>query len=302
MDGVNNPLFDPAVVAAARRWVDESAAVAAAAGHRFLRYTVGGLPPYEEQRPSAPDVDSGLNAIGMYGGLSFIIEAAVARDVPDPSFDLGNRVDAYLVLLRRFLAEAPRRADDVAAIDAARRRALPAFVPTNYLWTNPAMLVTDFPVIEIASGNVLRVPTANMMTTLAVKSARPTPAAYAIDPRAADAFRPLLERHGIPFDTLAASRPARVERCTLVRFEDEFDEVYSRYDGRQIVRCGAPAAGDLPAGTLLVPLDGDAAARDAAVRAALVLEPAALYGVYAYPRFRPFAAPGAVLPVARVSR
>jgi hypothetical protein len=38
------------------------------------------------------------------------------------------------------------------------------------------------------------------------------------------------------------------------------------------------------------------------VRAALVLEPAALYGVYQYPRFRRFAAPGSVLPVLRVVR
>ena len=84
MDGVNNPLFDPAVVAAARRWVEESAAPGPQAGHAFLRYSVGGLPPDEEQRHSAPDMDSGLNAVGLYGGLSFIIEAAVRRVGPGP--------------------------------------------------------------------------------------------------------------------------------------------------------------------------------------------------------------------------
>ncbi len=295
MDGLNNPHFDPAVIAAARRWVDEAGAALAAAGHRFLRYTVGGLPPYQEQRPSAPDIDGGLNGIGMYGGLSFIIEAAVARDVPDSAFDLGNRVDAYLVLLRRFLAEAPRCAEDVAAIEASRRRALPPFLPTNYLWTNPTLAVAEFPVLEAATGRTVRVPTANMMTTLAVKSARPTPAAYAIEPRAAEAFRPVLERHGIPYEVLEAPRAVRAERCTLVRLEDEVDEVYARYEGRQVVRCAEPAAQDLPAGTLLVPLRGEAA-----LRAAAVLEPAALYGLFQYPRFRPFATPGAVLPIARI--
>jgi hypothetical protein len=83
----------------------------------------------------------------------------------------------------------------------------------------------------------------------------------------------------------------------LVRLEDEFDELYSRYEGRQIVRCEAAAAQELTAGALFVPLEGESA-----VRAALVLEPSALYGVFTEPRFRPFASPGSALPVARVVR
>ena len=37
------------------------------------------------------------------------------------------------------------------------------------------------------------------------------------------------------------------------------------------------------------------------MRAALVLEPAALYGLYQYPRFRRHAATGAALPIVRVT-
>jgi hypothetical protein len=59
------------------------------------------------------------------------------------------------------------------------------------------------------------------------------------------------------------------ESATLVRVEDDFDEVYSRYGGRQIVRRGEARAPELAAGSLFVPLEGEAA-----VRAALVLEPA----------------------------
>jgi hypothetical protein len=128
-----------------------------------------------------------------------------------------------------------------------------------------------------------------------VKSAVPAPLAYAVEPRAAADFAALLERHGIPFETLAAPRDVRAERCTLLRIEDELDEVYSRYEGRQIVRREAPAVLTLPAGTLWVPLAGEDA-----VRAALLLEPTALYGVYPYPRFRKLASPGAALPVVRV--
>ena len=295
MDGVNNPLFDPTVIVASQRWVDESDAPEAAAGHPFLRYTVGGMPPDEEQRHSAPDIDGGLNAVGMYGGLSFIIESAVMRGASAPSGDLARRVDAYLVLFWRFVNGNGHRQEDLAAVEHARQRPLPAFIPTNYLWVNPGMTVTEFPIVEAATGRVLKVPTANMMTVMAVKSAVPTPLAYAIEPKAAADFKVLLERHGIPFEELTAPRTVRAEACTLLRIEDEFDDVYSRYEGRQIVRREEPAAHELPAGSLWVPLEGEAA-----VRAALVLEPAAMYGPYQYPRFRKLVIPGAPLPVLRI--
>ncbi len=134
------------MIAAAQRWVDESAAAEAAAGHPFLRYSVGGMPPDEEQRHSAPDIDGGLNAVGVYGGLSFIIEAAVdARSEAPPAPDLARRVDAYLVLFRRFVNGDGHRAEDLAAVERARRRPLPAFIPTNYLWVNPGMTITRVP-------------------------------------------------------------------------------------------------------------------------------------------------------------
>ena len=128
MDGLNNPLFDAGLVAAAARWVDEAAGAEAKAGHPFLRYWVGDAPPEGEQRHSAPDIDSGLNAVGMYGALSFIIEAA-AYEGAAPAGDLGNRVDAYLVLYRRFLSGGTRRAEDLAAIEHARNRAPPPVSP-----------------------------------------------------------------------------------------------------------------------------------------------------------------------------
>ncbi|MCE5245951.1 succinylglutamate desuccinylase/aspartoacylase family protein [bacterium] len=297
MDNLNNPLFDPAVVAAASRWVEEGAAAERAAGHNFLRYTVGGLPPRENQRHSAPEADSAVNSMGMYGGMAFIVEAGVRRADDGHASDLASRVDAYLVLLKRFLAPNPHRAADVAAIEAARRKPLPPFLPTNYLWVNRGTTITEFPLIETATGKTVRIPTANMMTEVAVKSAVATPVGYAVEPRAAAAFKTLFARHEIPFEELAAPRGVAAERCTLVRMEDEFDEVYSRYDGRQIVTCAAAKEETLPAGTLLVTLRGEAA-----TRAALLLEPAALYGVYQYPRFRPFAVAGAALPVLRVTR
>jgi hypothetical protein len=291
---VNNPLFAPEVVAAARRWVDVAAAAEAKAGHPFLRYWVGGRPPLSEQRHSAPDIDSGLNGIGMYGGLSFIAEAAAPERKASPR-DLGNRIDAYLTLFRTILAGDGRRAEERAIIERSRKRPLPPFLPTNYFWANPSGRVTEFPVVEKATGKTLKVPTANLMTDLVVKRSVPTPRGYAIDPAAAATFKDLLERHGIPFETLSAPRRVSAETCTLLRIETEFDEVYSRYGGRQIVRCSEAVSVELPPGTLAVALEGEAA-----IRAALVLEPATLYGLYELPRFRALAGPDAPLPVRRI--
>jgi hypothetical protein len=136
-----------------------------------------------------------------------------------------------------------------------------------------------------------------MMTELAVKKTVPTPVAYVVEPRASAEIGALLERHGIPYETLSARRNVLAEVCTLLRVEDTFDDVYARYEGRQIVRREPAARRELPAGALFVPLEGDAA-----IRAALILEPTAMYGIYQYPRFRALAGRDGALPVLRVIR
>jgi hypothetical protein len=135
------------------------------------------------------------------------------------------------------------------------------------------------------------------MTVVAVKKSVTTPIAYLIEPRAASAIGALLDRHAIPYEALTSPRSFEVEACTLLRLEDQFDDVYSRYEGRQIVRVDPLARRELPAGSLLVPLRGETA-----LRAALVLEPAALYGIYQYPHFRTLVGSDGALPVLRVMR
>ena len=297
MDRLNNPLFDAQRFAAAERWMTAAAAAEKKANHPFLRYWVGGVPPDEEQRHSAPDIDSAMNAIATYGGLTFIIEAA-ARDGEEAiAKELGNRVDAYLTLFRMFVQTQEPRVEGRAAIRAARKRPLPPFIPTNYLWVNRDLRVTRFPVTVVATGETIEVPTANLMTEVAVKRSVTAPVAYAIEARAAEKFATLLERQAIPFERLTAARAVEAQPCTLLRVEEEFDEIYSRYEGRQIVRCAGAESRELTPGSLIVPLRGDAA-----FRAALLLEPQALYGLYQYPAYRALAGEGGALPVLRVVR
>lgn len=295
MDGLNNPHFDRERVAAARRWVDASAAPLEKAGHRFLRYWVGGAPPDDEQRHSAPDTDGGLNGLGAYGGLSFIIEAAVRHRSPNPQADLGKRVDAYLVLFRRFLDGGGRRAEDRAVVEQAWKRPLPPFLPSDALWVNPEGTVTEFPVVDLATGKALRVPTANVMTDVAVKRSVPTPLGYAVEPAAAAEIGALLKRHGLAYETLAAPRTVTAETCALLRVEEEFDDLYGRYGGRTIVKRGAAKTIELPAGSLWVPLEGPDA-----LRAAILLEPTAMYGLWQYPRLKALVAWDGTIPVRRV--
>lgn len=298
MDCLNNPLYPAMLRQAGLRWVDEARPVMAAAGHPYVRYTVGGVPPDEEQRPSTPDADDGRNGLGAYGCLSFIIEAGVKRSAPDPNADLGERVDAYLALFRFFLTGGrTHHAADLLAVREARRAPLPAFLPANYFWGNVGGKVCEIRVTERATGAVRDIPTANFMPDLVVKGSVPAPEAYAIDAAAAGSFRPLLEAHGLRFEALAGPRTVQAEECTLVRVEDTFDEIYQRYEGRQIVRREPAGARELPAGTLLVPLE-----QPLARKAALLLEPCQLYGLYQYAPFRSLAAAGGRLPVLRVIR
>jgi hypothetical protein len=297
MDALNNPLFDPELRRIGEHWVIAGGAAVSGSGHPFMRYWVGGVPPDDEQRHSAPDIDSGMNAVGAHGGLSFIIEAAARSGEEAVAKELGNRVHAYLVLLRHVLRGPSDVERAYAAVEASRERKLPPFLPANYFWANPEGVSTSFPVRELATGKTVEIPTPNMMTAVVVKRSVATPRGYAVEARAAAEIGALLGRHGIAYETLAESRSFEVEACALVRVEDDFDEVYSRYEGRQIVTRGEAAARELPAGSLWVPLQGESA-----MRAALLLEPASLYGLYQYTRFRALVGEDLAIPVLRVVR
>ncbi|MFA5137836.1 MAG: M14 family zinc carboxypeptidase [Elusimicrobiota bacterium] len=287
MDSLNNPLFDPAVRAAAWRWVEEAAAPMGKAGHAYRRYIVGGVPPDEELRYSAPDVDGGLNGVGMYGGLSFIVEAGALRSSKG-SENLGQRAAAFYDLFRHLLRYAVAHPADLKIA----QRTLPDFIPVNYFWASPGA-VSSVPMTDKASGRTLGIRTANLMTELVVKRSVSRPTAYIVDPR----FEKLLKAHAVPFTHLESERTSRAERCKLLRLEDAFDEVYNRYEGRQIVRCDAAAAIEAPAKSLWVPLEGEAAHR-----AVLLLEPNMLYGLYQYPGFKSLVSGDGTLPVSRATR
>ncbi len=295
MDAANHPLIPEYLTAAALEAVVAAAPLQQKAGHAYARYSVGGAPPDEETRPSTVEVDDGRNGLGTLGALSFIIEAGVHHEAKQPQADLGERVDGYRILYRHLLGNQAWRDRIRRLAERARREPLPPFIATNVFWANLGGKVSTVKVLETATGRVLQVPTANAMNDIVVKGSVPTPRAYVIEAAAAARFIPVLEAQGLHWETLSAPRRAKLERVKFLRLEEPYDDLYQRYKDRQIVERQAQADLDLPAGTLIVPLD-----QDLARRAIQVLEPCLLYGLYGYPGFRESAMPGAFLPVSRL--
>jgi hypothetical protein len=295
MDAANHPLIPEYLKRAGLEVVASATTPERRAGYAYDRYHVGGPPPDEEIRPSTPEVDDGRNGMGTLGALSFIIEAGVRHRAADPQADLGQRVDAYRILYRHLLGSKAWRNRIRALSEQARREPLPPFIATNVFWANLGGKVSRIKVRELTTGRVLEVPTAMAMADLVVKGSVPTPKAYAIATATANHFIPVLEAQGIRFEALSAPRKAKVEQVKLLRIEAPYDDLYQRYQDRQIVARQPQADTELPAGTLIVPLD-----QDLARRAIQVLEPCLLYGLYGYPGFRELAVPGAALPVARL--
>lgn len=293
MDTANLPWLPAAVYDVGLAWVEAARGRMAAAGFEYRRYLVGGAPPDGELRPSSTDADDARNGLALQAGaLGFIIESGVLRGADDPAADLPRRVAAYLALLEPFLSDSTLRAASRDAVAAARAGNPPPFVPTNVLWGNRGARLARVPVVRLADGSVVEVPTPNLMHDLIVKHAVATPAAYWITAAGAPTYRALLERHGIPFEELAQPRTAVLAACTLDRVETGYDDLYQRYGGRQIVSCGEPVRRAMPAGTLRVPVAGFDGRR-----AVPVLEPRRLYGLYQFDEFHATVSADGTLPV-----
>ena len=294
MDTANHPLLPPEVYRVGLDWVEAAAPEMAARGIAYQRYLVGDAPPSGEQRPSTLDADDARNGLALHtGALGFIIESGISRDAAEPDADLADRVEAHLALLDRFLHDLTLRSASLAAVAASRMAATPSTVPVNVLWGNVERRPAPVPVVDRASGRVVMVPAPNRMHDRVVKRSVATPAAYVVDAAAASTYRALLDRHAIPYREVEAPTPARLVRCVLERVEDDYDPVYQRYGGRQIVRCESPGEQMIEPGSLRVSVT-DADGR----RTAAVLDPRMLYGLYQFDDYRATVAADGRLPVA----
>lgn len=284
LDGLNHPLIPAALRELGLRRVAEAAPVMKAKDIAYTRYLVGGVPPLEELRPSTLEPDDARNGLGSLGTLSFIIEAGIQRRLPDPQIDLPQRATAFSELYKFLLGTPESRRETRERVETARQAPLPSFIPTNTFWVNGTGEPQAIKVIERSSGRTVEIPSALVLTQMAIKRFVPTPVGYVVEARAAAPFKALLDRHGLRYEVLAEAKTLRAEGCRLLRVEEAQDALYERYAGRQIIERDAAKSQSFPAGSLRISLS-----QEDARRAIQVLEPCQLYGLFQYPEFRALA-------------
>ena len=172
MDGLNNPLFDTRLdrcrrIAGSREQPQRKrrrAIRSCATGSAEFRLTTSSV----TRRPTSTPA---MNAIGTYGGLSFIIEAAARRGDEAIARELGQprrRVSRAAAAVRRRTTDiAPR----IAAAIEAGPRAHASSVPPGQLSMGQSVRARSLAFRWSRPPRVARstCPTANMMTALAVK-------------------------------------------------------------------------------------------------------------------------------------
>lgn len=297
MDCANNPFYEKELYESGVKWCESLKPYMRKNGHNYKRYNVGGVPPDDEQRYSTPESDDARNGLGAYQGLSFIIESGIRnKTLANPNQDLGKRIDAYLDIFKHILYNRQNREGNKQIIAAARESDLPDFIPTNYFWGNKGVKITDYKVIDKKTGKTKIVRTPNFMHDMIVKKSVSTPRGYLIASNSNSLFKKLLNRHEIEYKELHTARYFNVESCQLIRVEEDFDPVYSRYSGRQIVRPDTTSQIKLGSGTLLITLENGLNSR----RAALLLEPLKLYGLFQYQDFKETVTENNRLPIYRL--
>ncbi len=295
MDCANNPAYGHDLYNAGVSWVNQAAEYMQAKGHNYTRYYVGGLPPDEELRHSTLEIDDARNGLGAYQGLSFIVESGVIRGSGGKHSDLAQRVDAYLDLLTRFLYDSKKFSGHKKIIKDARQRPVPDFLPVNYFWGSAGQTICRVKVIDQETKQTQEISTANFMSDLIVKNNVRTPQAYIIEEKFAASFAELLGRHAIKYEVLQERKFFMAQMAKLDSIEDFRDKVYNRYAGRQVVSLDTLKQHDFEAGCLMVDLK-----QEAGLRAAIILEPAKLYGLFAYPDFAEMAAEDKTIPIWRI--
>jgi hypothetical protein len=105
----------------------------------------------------------------------------------------------------------------------------------------------------------------------------------------------LLEKHNINYEIISEDTNLIVESTKLLNIEKEWDELYSRYSDRAIVELLSKQEMVFKKGSILLKLD-----EKDAVRAAMLIEPTMLYGLYQYHQFNSLINEDGIIPVYRI--
>ena len=296
MDTANNPFLHPEIYRTGKWFCEQLTKPLNSRGINYTRYYVGNTPPGGELRYSTLEVDDARNGLAAYGGLGFIIESGVYYDREDPHANLHKRVDAYLRIFQEVITNQELHHRARSAFESSKSTRLPRWIPNNYFWGNHGPVMDTVLVTELPRETTKEIPTANFMHHRVVKQSVPTPLGYLIPRKYAGRFLPWLKRSVVPYRTLSGAMEFTVEPCRFERLEEEWDPIYSWYDGRQVVTRKSQVEYNSSRGDLIIPVDDYGSHRTI-----LLLEPTMLYGLFQFEEFRDMAVPGEELPVYRIT-
>lgn len=296
MGGGNLPMAAGDILAANASLVEQARPLFADDPTAYDEYIVGGVPPYEEQRPSNLEIFDLRNGMAMYGGMSMIIESGRFDKHHLPLADLPVRVGAYLRLLH-FGIDMPGREDLAKMVRNARQQPPADVIPTTVMFGALQPRPTTMRVGRLDNDAMVEVESLNVFSTVVHKAFVPRPAAYAIAPEHAEAFRALIANHALQAIELSAPLEVEIEPVEIVAvkaFEDAWDDPSEVSTQARVL---APRTTTLPAGTLLFATDEPVRG----MRTCLVLEPMREYGLYGFSPFKELITePQRLAPVMRV--
>ncbi len=293
---VNNPYVDRQIRNLAEERLQECRAAMQQKDISFLEYLVGGPPPEFEIRPSTLEADDLRNGLGVYQNLSFIIEAGIYRRNEDPQADFPERVAAYRELLWALILGGDRKTERYA-IETARKAPPMNYIPTNYFWgiTDENKRLFPYPAFDRDSGEEITIPTMNLMDDIIIKKFVPRPKGYLISGDSLSVYKTLLDRHAIAYKEVSPGDEYWVQRSILTDVEEDFDALYERYDGRQIVELEEVPTRVSSSDAIYVDASGSHGNR-----VSLLLDPLRLYGLYEFHEFRETVNEDGEIPVYRV--
>ncbi|XOV80716.1 MAG: M14 family zinc carboxypeptidase [Aestuariibacter sp.] len=282
MGTANSPLYNPTLFEMGKRWVDRVGVTMDKQGFNYERYFLAYYPPHGEFRYSTLEADDGRNSFGLYyHALSFIIESGVYREIlEDPFSDIAERTQAYLGIFNQFVQDIEYREEELAAVEAARKAPVIPYIATNFFWGSDGDFNHPSRAVDIETGETVVFNVPNFMKHRVVKRYVETPEGYLIAKKHVSLIKPLLDRHELDYEILKSAQTLNVETCHLQRIETEYDELYERYEGRQIVSCEAADEKTFQPGSLSITLTAPRANE-----VIVMLEPQMLYGLFQYPEF-----------------
>ena len=254
------------------------------------RVSAGGLPAYrsigEITTTRQPITNGGLtlrnfrNTAGMTGALSLLVETKLdSREEKYPTYrNIAVRVERQLLCIRSYLALAHERREEIRQITSRARavlskEALTMFAGYEVDHDHPTARI---PMRRLDTGKLEELEFRDHRRQVNADVV-PFPPMLVIT-RHQDRLRPLLERHGIQYWSVAQATAADV---IAARFKPRANIYY-----RAVVRAETRRSLDIEAGGLLIDL-----AQPSGRTAALLLDPRATSSVFRYPEFAALVVP-----------